>query len=167
MKNSNRTFFLLMVLVILTFAIPVSAASKVNKVVKNARTLYYGAEKKIKKKKLKSYDNGECKDYYEGKRLFMTRVYKTSSICSPKKCKAEFYYDKKYRPIFIFAWKKVNGKTKEYRFYYGTDGKCYRYIGPDHKVHDYKNGKNRSKMSSIQAEMISKAYYNLHLIGIL
>lgn len=162
-----RVALLLIMLVVISVAMPLNAASKVNKVVKNAKSLYYGAEKKIKKKKLKVLNNGGCKDYYQGKRLIMTQVYKSNNLCSPKGCKAEFYYDKKYRPIFVFAWKKVNGKIREYRAYYGTNGKCYRYIGPDHKVHDYKNGRSREKMSPMESEMLSKAYQNLHLIGII
>jgi len=162
MKKSRMIIFL-MLLSLLIFTPSAKAASKVTTTVKNARTLYYGVQKK--KKKLKTITSDGCRDYYQGKWLRMTYVFKTSDLCSPNKCRAEFYYDKKLRPIFVFAWKKVNGKKKEYRSYYGTNGRCYRYIGPDHKVHNYKNGRTREKMSSMQSTMMLKAYMNLHYLG--
>lgn len=145
----------------------VNAASKAIKVVKNARSTYKDVNKKIKKNKLKKINSSDgIVDYYEKNTIRMTRCLKTTDYVSPKKCKVEFYYDKKHHPIFVFAWKKMNGKVKEYRAYFGKNGKCYRYIGANKKVHTYKNGMNRNKMPSMASEMLFKARMNLHYLGI-
>lgn len=142
----------------------VNAASKATKVVKKARSIYTDTNKKIKKmKKIKS---GACTDYYEKNIIRMTRCLSTTDFVSPNKCKVEFYYDKNYHPIFVFAWKKVNGRVREYRAYFGTNRKCYRYINASRKVYTYKNGKNSNKMPSMASQMLLKAQMNLHYLGI-
>lgn len=167
MKNHSKRVRLFLLLVVLTL-IPVSnahAASKARKVVKKARAIYKDVNKKIKKKKMKKVKSGGCTDYYEKNTIRMTKCLETSNAVSPKKCKVEFYYDKHYHPIFVFAWKKVKGKVKEYRAYFWKDRKCYRYIGPDKKVHTYKKGKDNN-MPSMAADMLLKAQMNLHYLGI-
>lgn len=73
----------------------------------------------------------------------------------------EYYYNTKQQIVFAYAYKKVNGKTKEYRAYYGSDGKLYRYIGPDGKVKDFKKGVDSSKIKMAQ-KLQSGGMYIFH-----
>lgn len=159
------SLFLLMMIVTLVPVSNVNAASKASKVVKKARAIYKDVNKKIRKKKMKIVKSGGCTDYYENNIIRMTRCLETSNAVSPKKCKVEFYYDRNYHPVFVFAWKKVKGKVKEYRAYFWKDRKCYRYIGPNKKVHTYKKGRSH-KMPSMAAAMLLEAQMNLHYLGI-
>ena len=69
----------------------------------------------------------------------------------------EYYYDSKQKTCFIFAYKKIKGKVKEYRAYYGADGKLYRYIGPSGKIKDYKKGKTNIVTKHAEIIAIEKA----------
>ena len=158
--------FLLTIFFVAILASNASAASKATKVVKNAKSIYKDVNRKIKKKKMKKIKNGDCTDYYEKNTIRMTRCLSTSDLVSPNNCKVEFYYDKNHHPIFVFAWKKVNGKVKEYRAYFGTNRKCYRYIASDGIVYTFKNGKSRDKMPSMAYQMFTKAQMNLHYLNI-
>ena len=56
----------------------------------------------------------------------------------------------------------IRRKVKEYRAYY-MGGKCYRYIGPDKKVHTYGTGKNKIVCRKWQSNYILRE----HIICIL
>ena len=73
----------------------------------------------------------------------------------------EYYYDSKQNTCFIFAYKKVKGKVKEYRAYYGADGKLYRYIGPSGKIKDYKKGKDLTDSSKLASRLYNASRMHL------
>ena len=43
-------------------------------------------------------------------------------------------------------------------------GKCYRYIGPDKKVHTYGSGKKQNRMPKMAKQLYFKETYNLHFV---
>ena len=73
----------------------------------------------------------------------------------------EYYYDSKQKTCFIFAYKKIKGKVKEYRAYYGADGKLYRYIGPSGKIKDYKKGKDLTDSSKLASRLYNASRMHL------
>lgn len=75
-----------------------------------------------------------------------------------------YYYDSKQKTCFIFAYKKIKGKVKEYRAYYGADGKLYRYIGPSGKIKDYKKGKDLTDSSKLVSKLYYASLMHLHYV---
>ena len=75
----------------------------------------------------------------------------------------EYYYDSNERLIFVFAYKMSHGKTREYRAYYSTNGKCYRIINVKGKTINYKNGSIGSNSGTPQMyeELYSKGMWNI------
>lgn len=147
--------------------VDVSAASKADKVIKAARNSYYSTEKNLKKyKKVKS--STSCTDYYDNKNKLRLTVVKANinDPLSMKNITCEYYYNSKQKLVFAFAYKKSVRKVKEYRAYYSaSDGKCYRYIGPNKKVKTYEKGKY-GNMPKMAWELRSKGNLNLHYLGI-
>lgn len=165
-KILTRLFAVILACVIVTENnIPtqnVQAASKATKAIKHAQNTYYTTRKNLKKYK-KVVSSG-CTDYsYKNKiRLTIVRP-KKDEILVIKGMTCEYYYDSNQKLVFAYAYKKVKGKRKEYRAYF-SGRKCYRYIGPDKKVHTYKNGKNPKKASSMAGKLYDKGTYNLHFV---
>lgn len=120
-----------------------AASNKVNTVVENARDNYYTTNNKISNKKYKvTTVKGKYKYWKDGNgKIRKIVVYPQYKDMAVNKCTAEYYFNSNQKLVFAFAYKKVNGKTSEYRCYYGTDKKCYRYINPSGKIYNYKNGK--------------------------
>ena len=42
--------------------------------------------------------------------------------------------------------------------------KCYRYIGPDKKVHTYGSGKKQNRMPKMAKQLYFKGTYDLHFV---
>ena len=80
---------------------------------------------------------------------------------SIKNTVCEYYYSKS-KLVFAFAYQKKGRKVKEYRAYY-MGGKCYRYIGPDKKVHTYGSGKSYGRMSGMAKKLYQKGNHNIQL----
>lgn len=118
--------------------------SEFDKAIKYAKNEYYGTNVKIKKKVYKdSGAPGSIKDFVdENYDIRKSVIYSGNEGLGIKGGTVEYYYDKKHRLVFAFAYKKVKGKTYEYRAYYGTNGKLYRYINAKGEVKDYKKGKD-------------------------
>lgn len=170
MKNRSINILILLIILIALFLIPqasIDAASKADKAIKTSKRVYNKVSEKVDDDKLKVVYTGKVRDYYEDDILRKTECLSTRNDLSPKNCMAEYFYDSNNHPVFIYAWKKVNGEIREYRAYYGKDGKCYRYIGPDHIAHTYKKGRSRDHMPSMARNMFLKAQRNLYLLGYL
>lgn len=143
----------------------VQASTKSNKAIKNAKKTYYTTRKNLKKYK-KIQSNDACTDYWQKKIVRLTIVKpKKDEILAIKGTTCEYYYASNQKLVFAYAYKKVKGKRKEYRVYY-MGKKCYRYIGPDKKVHTYGKGKDPYNVSKMAALLYGKGYQNLHLLGI-
>lgn len=80
---------------------------------------------------------------------------------SIKNTVCEYYYSKS-KLVFAFAYQKKGRKVKEYRAYY-MGGKCYRYIGPNKKVHTYGSGKSYERMSGMAKKLYYKGRRNIEL----
>lgn len=173
MGNQNLIQKILLVICAVTIAISTvlgsgvtevqAKQSKVDKVVKHARAVYYGTNEKLKDYE-ESGEKGVYTDYYDRKNDVLRKTVMSAKEDAPDSVKGytcEYYYDSKQNTCFIFAYKKVKGKVKEYRAYYGADGKLYRYIGPSGKIKDYKKGKDLTDSS----KLVSKLYYasRMHL----
>lgn len=139
-------------------------AKTVNAVVKYSRKIYYGTNRNLKKCR-KECIKGEYTDYWKNNKLVKAITYPTSTSDSyVKKYTVEYYYDKNHHLVFAFAYKKTRGKIKEYRAYYGTDGKLYRYIDATGKVYSYKGGKKiKYSSKSLKYLLYNKGSYYLAL----
>lgn len=138
-------------------------AKSVDSVIKYSRKVYYGTNSKLKSFKVNQI-KGSYKEYWDKKVLYKVVTYPNSmSDAFIKNYTVEYYYDKNQKLVFAFAYRKVKGKLKEYRAYYGTDGKLYRYIGADGRVKDYKKGQKIRYTNSLKYEMYWKGTYYLHL----
>ncbi len=159
MKKLKRMLVMLLAALMLSSVIAVTPsqdveAATVNSVVKNARYYYNNTNSLIKKGKLKKYGRktkSGNKDYgievwkKSGKVRKMI-LYRNNNVYSHVNPYAtEYYYDKNGKIVFIFAYSKINGKLQEYRWYFGTNGKVYRYINPSKKTYNYSGGKHPSK----------------------
>lgn len=122
---------------------PAQKPKSVESVVKHSRDIYYSVNRKLKSYTVNKYPK-EYTDYRDMKNNLLRKAitYPTANTDAYlKKYTAEYYYDKNRKLVFAFAYKKVKGKTREYRAYYGTDGKLYRFIDANGKITDYKKGK--------------------------
>ena len=138
-------------------------AKSVDYVVKYSRKIYYGTNSKLKSFKVNQI-KGSYKEYWDKKVLYKVITYPDSmNDVNIKNYTVEYYYDKNQKLVFAFAYRKVKGKLKEYRAYYGTDGKLYRYIGANGKIKDYKKGQKIRYIHSLRYEMYLKGTYYLHL----
>ena len=140
--------------------------SKVDKVVKHARAVYYGTNERLKDYE-ESGEKGVYTDYYDRKNQVLRKTVMSAeedAADSVKGYTVEYYYDSKQNTSFIFAYKKVKGKVKEYRAYYGSDGKLYRYIGPSGKVKDYKKGKELTDSSKLVSKLYNASRMHLHYV---
>lgn len=143
----------------------VKAATKADKAIKNAKKNYKTIRKNLRKYK-KIHSSSGCTDYWQKKVVRLTIIKpKKDEILAIKGTTCEYYYASNQKLVFAYAYKKVKGKRKEYRAYY-MGNKCYRYIGPDKKVHTYAKGKNTDKVPEMARLLYSKGYHNLHLLGI-
>lgn len=150
-----------------TCTVKVVADTSVKAVVKHSRNVYYDTNKKLKS----YYQNrveGEYMDFYDTKSKVLRKAitYPTSTADGYiKKYTAEYYYDSDQKLVFAFAYRKVKGKVKEYRAYYGQDGRLYRYINANGKITDYKKGKKVSETTSsdLRYELYRYGTYYLHL----
>lgn len=143
------------------------AATREDKVVKYARDNYYGINRKIKKK---TYKSSQSKNKYKiyrdtNKKVRKILIYPKNTSMSVSKCTTELYFDKNEKLVFVFAYKKVGGKVKEYRFYYGTEGKLYRYINSKGKISHYKNGKKIAGTSGMAADFYRTGMKSLETYG--
>lgn len=144
--------------------IQVEASVKSNKAVREARKYYYATQKNLKRYKKINSSSG-CMDYYDkGNHLKLTIVRPGKDILSMKNTVCEYYYNSKQRLVFAFAYTKTKGRLKEYRVYY-MGQRCYRYIGPDKKVHTYGKGKSPYNMSGMPKKLYHNGYMNLHYLG--
>lgn len=138
-------------------------AKSVDSVIRYSRKVYYGTNSKLKSFKVNQI-KGSYKEYWDKKVLYKVITYPTSmSDFFIKNYTVEYYYDKNQKLVFAFAYRKIKGKLKEYRAYYGTDGKLYRYIGADGKIKNYKKGQEIRYTDSLKYEMYRKGTHYLHL----
>ena len=140
--------------------------SKVDKVVKHARAVYYGTNEKLKNYE-ESGEKGVYTDYYDRKNDVLRKTVMSAKEDAPDSVKGytcEYYYDSKQKTCFIFAYKKIKGKVKEYRAYYRADGKLYRYIGPSGKIKDYKKGKDLTDSSKLVSKLYYASLMHLHYV---
>ena len=172
MGNQNLIQKILLVICAVTIAISTvlgsgvtevqAKQSKVDKVVKHARAVYYGTNEKLKEYKIsgmKSINTDYCDKNGILRKTVMSA--KEDAPDSVKGYTCEYYYDSKQNTCFIFAYKKVKGKVKEYRAYYGADGKLYRYIGPSGKIKDYKKGKDLTDSSKLASRLYNASRMHL------
>ncbi len=175
MKKLKRMLVMLLAVLMLSSVIAMTPsqdveAATVNSVVKNARYYYNNTNSLIKKGKLKKYG----RKTKSGSKAYGIQTWKKNGkvrklILYPKNNiyshvnpnTVEYYLDKNENIVFIFAYGKVNGKLREYRFYYGTNGKAYRYINPSKKVYNYSKGKY-GQISGAPSDLYDKglAYYD-------
>ena len=172
MGNQNLIQKILLVICAVTIAISTvlgsgvtevqAKQSKVDKVVKHARAVYYGTNEKLKEYKIFGM-KGINTDYCDKNGILRKTVMsaKEDAPDSVKGYTCEYYYDSKQNTCFIFAYKKVKGKVKEYRAYYGADGKLYRYIGPSGKIKDYKKGKDLTDSSKLASRLYNASRMHL------
>lgn len=143
----------------------VQASAKSDKAIKNAKKNYKTIRKNLRKYK-KIHSSSGCTDYWQKNTVRLTIVKpKKDEVLAIKGTTCEYYYASNQKLVFAYAYKKVKGKRKEYRAYY-MGNKCYRYIGPDKKVHTYAKGKSPEKAPNMASRLYSKGYHNLHLLGI-
>ncbi|MGN1167441.1 MAG: Ig-like domain-containing protein [Lachnospiraceae bacterium] len=138
-------------------------ATKADKVIANSRAYYYGTNKKIKDGTYKNCGiDGVYKEYLgSNQKIRLTIMYPGNGDMDINHYTVEYYYDKNEKLVFAYAYKKVNGKLKDYRAYYGTDGKCYRYIESDGTVKTYKNGKNLDECNEMVQLLYNKGSWNI------
>lgn len=139
-------------------------AKTVSSVVNHSRKVYYNINKNLKCFK-KNQIKGEYIDYWKNKKLVKAVTFPTStSDCYMKKYTVEYYYDSRNCLVFAFAYRKVNGKLKEHRAYYGADGKMYRYIDASGRIYNYRKGKKvKNSYSSLKAGLYNKGVYYWNL----
>ena len=141
--------------------IEAEASAKSDKAVKNARKCYYSTRKNLRRyKKVRSGRNST--DYWSKNKLVFSEIKPDKwDFLSIKNTVCEYYYSKS-KLVFAFAYQKKGRKVKEYRAYY-MGGKCYRYIGPDKKVHTYSSGKSYGRMSGMAKKLYQKGNHNIQL----
>lgn len=136
----------------------------VDNVVQQAKDIYYGINGDIDNYKKVSTE-GVCTDYYDKTDNIRKTVMSPDGDAADtvKGYTVEFYYDSDQNTSFIFAYKKVKGKVKEYRAYYGANEKLYRYIDPSGKVKDYKEGKELDDSSELVTQLYNASRSHLSL----
>lgn len=141
--------------------IEAEASAKSDKAVKNARKCYYSTRKNLRRyKKVRNGRNST--DYWSKNKLVFSEIKPDKwDFLSIKNTVCEYYYSKS-KLVFAFAYQKKGRKVKEYRAYY-MGGKCYRYIGPDKKVHTYGSGKSYERMSGMAKKLYYKGRRNIEL----
>ena len=145
-----------------TQPLQVEASAKSDKAVKQARKCYYTTQKNLRRYKRISNGSG-CTDYWNGNHLALSVIKPAKdNILGISGTVCEYYYTGR-RLSFVFAYQKKGRKVKEYRAYYMGD-KCYRYIGPDKKVHTYSAGKKENAMPKMAQKLYFKGTYNLHFV---
>lgn len=132
-----------------------NSSDNLNNVIKHAREIYYGVNEKLKKYK-KNSEKGNYTEYWNGDNLVKAVTYPGNvGDIYIKGYTSEFYYDSNHRLVFSFAYKKTSKGVKEFRAYYGKDGKLYRYIDSNGKIVDYKKGKSISKANSLAKRLFN------------
>lgn len=138
-----------------------AASAKSDKAVKNARKSYYSTRKNLRRYK-KVRNGSHSTDYWSKNKLVFSEIKPDKwDFLSIKNTVCEYYYSNS-KLVFAFAYQKKGRKVKEYRAYY-MGGKCYRYIGPDKKVHTYGLGKNYDHMSGMAKKLYYKGMRNIQL----
>lgn len=141
--------------------IEAEASAKSDKAVKNARKCYYSTRKNLRRYK-KVRNGSTSTDYWSKNKLVFSEIKPDKrDFLSIKNTVCEYYYSKS-KLVFAFAYQKKGRKVKEYRAYY-MGGKCYRYIGPDKKVHTYSSGKSYGRMSGMAKKLYYKGRRNIEL----
>ena len=141
--------------------IEAEASAKSDKAVKNARKCYYSTRKNLRRYK-KVRNGSTSTDYWSKNKLVFSEIKpKKWDFLSIKNTVCEYYYSKS-KLVFAFAYQKKGRKVKEYRAYY-MSGKCYRYIGPNKKVHTYGSGKSYERMSGMAKKLYYKGRRNIEL----
>lgn len=141
--------------------IEAEASAKSDKAVKQARKCYYTTQRNLKK--YKRIRSSGCTDYWNKKHLALSVIKPAKdNFLAISGTTCEYYYSGR-KLSFAFAYQKKGRKVKEYRAYY-MGGKCYRYIGPDKKVHTYGAGKTESRMPKMAQQLYFKGTYNLHFV---
>ena len=141
--------------------IEAEASAKSDKAVKQARKYYYTTRRNLKKYKRISNGSG-CTDYWNKKHLALSVIKPAKdNFLAISGTTCEYYYSGR-KLSFAFAYQKKGRKVKEYRAYY-MGGKCYRYIGPDKKVHTYGSGKSYGRMSGMAKKLYQKGNHNIQL----
>lgn len=142
--------------------IEAEASARSDKAVKQARKCYYTTQKNLKKYKRICNGSG-CTDYWNKNHLALSVIKPAKgNFLAISGTTCEYYYSGR-KLSFAFAYQKKGRKVKEYRAYY-MGGKCYRYIGPDKKVHTYASGKDYDCMSGMVKKLYHKGTYNLHFV---
>ena len=162
--NSIMIVVLLITMVGYPSALVDAKSSKHDKVIENAKKNYYGTNEKIKKGIYKNSGvKGSYKEYVEKNgAIRKTLIYPENGDMDVKGYTVEYYYNKNMRLVFAYAYKKVKGKMREYRAYYGKNGKLYRYINAKGKVRDYKKGKKMpGNLDSMPELLYSKGTWNI------
>ena len=141
--------------------IEAEASAKSDKAVKNARKCYYSTRKNLRRYK-KVRNGSTSTDYWSKNKLVFSEIKPDKrDFLSIKNTVCEYYYSKS-KLVFAFAYQKKGRKVKEYRAYY-MSGKCYRYIGPNKKVHTYGSGKSYERMSGMAKKLYYKGRRNIEL----
>ena len=141
--------------------IEAEASAKSDKAVKNARKCYYSTRKNLRRYK-KVRNGSTSTDYWSKNKLVFSEIKpKKWDFLSIKNTVCEYYYSKS-KLVFAFAYQKKGRKVKEYRAYY-MGGKCYRYIGPNKKVHTYGSGKSYERISGMAKKLYYKGRRNIEL----
>ncbi len=141
--------------------IEAEASAKSDKVVKNARKCYYSTRKNLRRYQ-KVRNGSTSTDYWSKNKLVFSEIKPDKrDFLSIKNTVCEYYYSKS-KLVFAFAYQKKGRKVKEYRAYY-MGGKCYRYIGPNKKVHTYGSGKSYERMSGMAKKLYYKGRRNIEL----
>lgn len=113
----------------------------VDEVVQHSKDVFYGINNHINNYTVNGSASDLSKYYYKGN--YIKKIVYYPGYCTDsdlKKYSLEFYYDDSQNLVFAFAYRKTKKTLKEYRAYYGTDGRLYRYIDASGKVHDYEGG---------------------------
>lgn len=141
-------------------------AKNLDVVIKHSKDVYYSVNRKLSKYTINEI-KGEYKDYWDMKKKLLRKAvtYPTANTDAyVKKYTVEYYYDQNRKLVFAFAYRKLKGKIMEYRAYYGTDGKLYRYIDANGRINDYKKGKKiKFSSNSLRYLLYSKGIYYIHL----
>lgn len=142
-----KKFFIISIMLMgiyILFSTEEVQAKSVNSIVKHSRKIYYTTNGKLKSYK-KTGETGKYTDYWNMKKQYLVKTiiypnyYDDTTL---KKYTVEYYYDSSLKLVFAFAYRKIDGKVKEYRTYYGAGGKLYRFINAKGKIKDYKNGRD-------------------------
>lgn len=144
-------------------------AKSVDTVVKYSRNVYYKTNKKIK-----SYTVNKIEKLYEeywntkNKKLkkLITYPSKYGGDVYFENYTVEYYYDQNQKLVFAFAYRRKKGRIQEYRAYYGSDGKIYRFINSSGNITNFKKGKKISYESTdLKDRLYRNGTYYLHLCG--